>query len=200
MTTLMIPPEVEPEAHNETSRAQRAVEMIRSIVVNTDEEIRVVSPLLQQIKGDLKRLEAREKAITKPLNDALKSVRDLFRPAKNALEAAEQHLKHEIGRAQQAIREANHRAMLATQAALAQNDVRTAALVSGSIQATEAPQGISYREQFVFRVVDASQLPRQFLMPDERRIRAHVAEHGDRVPIPGVLIEKQIGVVARAGG
>lgn len=196
----LVPPEVAPEAQSETSRAQQAVELIRSIHVRTGEDIAAVSPLLQQIKGDMKRLEERKKAIIKPLNDALKAVRDLFRPAEDALGAAEQHLKAQIGHAQQAIQEANRQAMLATQAALAQNDVRTAALASGAIQATEAPQGLSYRDSYEFRIVDASKLPREFLMPDERRIRAYIAEHGERASIPGVAIEKKVSVVARAAG
>lgn len=200
MTTLMIPPDVAPEAHNETTRAQQAVAAIKSIRVLTQEHIVTVSPLLQQIKGDMKRLDERKKAITKPLNDALRSVRDLFRPAEQALEEAERHLKLEIGNAQQAIREANQRAMFLTQAALQQHDVRAAALASGAIQATEAPQGISFRDRFEFRIVDASKLPREFLMPDERRIRAYIAEHGERAAIPGVVIEKQVGVVARSSG
>jgi hypothetical protein len=196
----MISPDVEPEAHNETTRAKQAVELIKSLRVVTQEHILAASPLLQQIKGDMKRLDERKKAITKPLNDALRSVRDLFRPAEQALEEAERHLKTEIGNAQRNIQEANRLAALATQAALQQHDVRAAALASGAIQATEAPQGISYRDRFEFRIVDAAKLPREFLMPDERRIRAYIAEHGERASIPGVAIEKRVAVVARASG
>jgi len=198
--TSLVPADVGPEAQGETTRAQQAVAMVASIRVQTTEDIAAVSPLLQQIKGEIKRLEERKKAITKPLNDALKAVRDLFRPAEDALGQAEGHLKTEIGRAQLAIHEANRRAMEATQAALAQNDVRGAALASGSIQATEAPAGISYREVLEFRIVDAAALPRGFLMPDERRIRAYITEHGAKASIPGVVIEKRLSIAARSTG
>jgi len=198
--TSLVPANVGLEAQGETTRAQQAVAMVASIRVQTTEEIAAVSPLLQQIKGELKRLDERKKSITKPLNDALKAVRDLFRPAEDALGQAEGHLKAEIGRAQLAIQEANRAAMEATQAALAQNDVRGAALASGAIQATEAPQGLSYREVYEFRIVDASVLPREFLMPDERRIRAHVAEHGAKAAIPGVVVEKRLAIAARSAG
>lgn len=198
MTTLLIPPEAEPEAQAETTRAQRAVAAIKTIKVHTAEQIAIVSPLLQQIKSDQKRLKERKELITRPLNEALRGARDLFRPAEQALEECELYLKQEIGRAQQLLREANLRAMEATQLALAQNDVRAAAQASGAIQSTEAPQGLSFRERFTFRIVNAAILPREFLMPDEKRIREHVSKHGLASNIPGVVVEKDVQVIARS--
>lgn len=196
--TALIPYQEQQEIEQESSKAKRVKDMLLGIDIRTSEHIAQVTPLLQHIKGDLKRLVEQKERITKPLNDALRNVRDLFRPAEDTLKECETILKQRIGTAQQAINEANRKAQLATQAALAAHDVRAAALASGSIQSTEAPQGLGIRQVWVGRVVDASKLPREFLMPDERRIREHVAKFGQANPIPGVLVEADTRISVRA--
>lgn len=195
--TALVTQEVASETQREAQVARQAATQLEGFVVVTPSDIQIASGLLVDFKRELKRVTARKEEITKPLNAALKSIRDLFRPAEEAYSHAEQILKQKISAAQLEIFEANRRAALATQAALAAGDVRQAALVSSAIVSTEAPKGISFREQFTFRIVNAALLPRDFLMPDEPKIRAHVAQHGLGSNIPGVVVEKSIGVAAR---
>ena len=200
MTEILNKAAVEAEAQRESVGAGMALEHIRGMaaMVRSSEDIAAVSPLLQHIKGDMKRLKERKERITKPLNEALKEIRDFFRPAEQRLEEAEVLLKSAIGAAQKAIYEANRIAQLQTQQALQQGDVRLAAQVSGAIQGTEAPAGLSFRERFTYRVVNAAVIPREFLMPDDKRIKDHVSKHGMANPIPGILVEPEVQVVARA--
>lgn len=197
MELTTVPPEVASETRNEALVAQQAATQLEAFVVTTPADIEIASGLLVDFKRELKRVTARKEEITKPLNAALRSIRDLFRPAEEAYGHAEQILKQKIGAAQLAIHEANRLAALATHAALAAGDVRQAAIVSSAIVSTEAPKGISFREQFTFRIVNAALLPREFLAPDEPKIRAHVAQHGLAANIPGVVVEKSIGIAAR---
>lgn len=196
MSTTMVPAqeEVAQEMQREAHVAQQAATQLARFVVETQPQIEIASKLLVDLHDQQKRITSRKEEITKPLNAALKSVRDLFAPAENAYKDAVSILKQKIGAAQLAIRTANEEAMRATQAALAAGDVRTAALTSGAITPTDASKGVAYREEWVFRIVNASLLPRDFLMPDEKRIKEHVSKFGLSSPIPGVHVEKSVGV------
>jgi len=200
VTEIVNKAEVAAEAQRESAGAGAALEEIRGMaaMVRSSEDIAAVSPILQHIKGDMKRLKERKERITRPLNEALKEIRDFFRPAEQRLEEAEVLLKSAIGAAQKAIYEQNRIAQQQTQMALQQGDVRLAAQVSGAIQGTEAPQGLSFRERFSYRVVNAAIIPREFLMPDDKRIKEHVSKYGMANPIPGIAVEPEVQVVAKA--
>lgn len=200
MTEIVNKAEVQLEAQRESAGAEVALSHIRGLaaMVRSSDDIAAVSPILTRIKDDMKRLKERKERITKPLNEALKEIRDLFRPAEQRLEEAETLLKSSIGAAQKAIYEANRIAQMQTQAALQQGDVRLAAQVAGAIQGTEAPKGMSFRERFTYRVVNAAIIPREFLMPDDKRIKDHVSKHGMAMPIPGIVVEPEVQVIARS--
>lgn len=86
-------------------------------------------------------------------------------------------------------------------------DVETAILIARNLLADfgqehkEAmPPRVQMRSAWTFRVVDASALPREFLCPDEDKLKAHVKAHGDGVPVPGVVFErKHTAAVKKAG-
>ena len=54
----------------------------------------------------------------------------------------------------------------------------------------DAPKvdGISIRSAYSFEIVDESKLPREFLMPDEHKLRKIVQAMGDTIKIEGVRI------------
>jgi hypothetical protein len=187
------------ETQNEATTATQVRDELRLLPVVTSEQITFASELLVDVKGRLKELDERMREITRPLNEALKSTRDLFRPALDAYGEAEAILKQKIAAAHAAIAAENRRAMLAAQAAMQAGDVRAAALATATIAEKPEVEGVRTRETWTFRVVDARLVPREFLVIDEKKIRAHVAEHGDSRPIPGVAIEKTTQVVAARG-
>lgn len=197
----VVPPSVAEETARAAVPAQHAARELATLEVHTPQDIEIASDLLKDVKRDLNRLIARKEEITKPLSAALKSVRDLFRPAEDAYKDAEAILKRKIGDAQLRIRQANEEAMRAAQAALAENNYRQAALASSNIQATQAPQGISFQAQYEWRVVDAAAIPREYLVPDEKKISAVVKAQGREAmrAIPGIVVEEKLGVVARTG-
>lgn len=183
-------------ANEERKRAEHALAFIQGFDIQTQADIEAATPVLTTIKTNLKRVTERKEVITKPLNEALKSVRDLFRPTENALKECEVILKQKIATAATAIREQNRLAQLATQAALQAGNVYAAAQHSGSIQSTEAPKGLGLRPVFVFRVVNEAMLPREFLKPDEAKIREHVTRYGNTHLIPGVEVAESTQVAA----
>jgi hypothetical protein len=197
VTALVSTAAQETEARTNEARAVRAALEDFSIV--TKEEIETASGLLVDIKGRSKALEDRMSEITRPINAALKSIRDLFRPAISAYEEAEVLLKRRISDAYQAIERANQEAMRAAQAQMEQGNVLAAAQVASSLVEKPATEGVRTQEVFTFRVVNALLVPREFLVVDEKKIRAYISIHQDQKPIPGVSIEKDVRIVAARG-
>jgi hypothetical protein len=49
-------------------------------------------------------------------------------------------------------------------------------------------EGVSFVERWTYQIQDVSQIPREFLIPDERKIRSYVTSMKDKAKIPGVRI------------
>jgi hypothetical protein len=193
---ILMDEKVQLDVARETQQAQGALRELADFEVTTQEEIDFAGTLLVDVKTRWKRLEERRKEITAPMNEALRSANDLFRPALAALADAEGLLKKKIADAQMEIQRKNREAMEAAQRALTAGDVRGAAEAAQALVPTMlAPTGVTVREVWEFRVVDAALVPRAYMKVDEAAIRAAVAA-GVR-EIPGVVIEKGQQVIAR---
>lgn len=77
-------------------RSLAKAEKYNAFIIKTSEDYKVASVNIKDAKSQYKIFDDREKEITKPLNVALKSTRDLFRPVKTALESAEIWLKNQL--------------------------------------------------------------------------------------------------------
>lgn len=197
VTTLVRTAAQETEAQTNEARGIRAA--LEDYRIVTKEEAEVAGGLLIDIKGRSKALEDRMSEITRPMNAALKSIRDLFRPAIAAYEEAEALLKRRISDAYQAIDRANQEAMRAAQAQMEQGNVLAAGKAAAAISEKPVTEGVRTQEIFTFRVVNALLVPREFLIVDEKKIRAYITIHQDQKPIPGVSIEKDVRIVAARG-
>ncbi len=192
---VMTTPQGKLEIAQEVEQAVGALRELKDFQVETAEDIDFAGEALLDVKASWDRLEERRKEITAPLNEALRSANDLFRPALSALLDAEVLLKTKIAAAQTAITRRNREAMEAAQKALAAGDARAAAVAAVAIAPVHAPTGVTTREVWEFRVVDAALVPRQYLSVDEKLVRAAVAS-GVR-EISGVLITQGTQVIAR---
>lgn len=193
----LLAPEAAAGAASATAEAQRVLTSLRALTV-TPENRELVASILTDVKKRHSALEAELKKITKPMRDAEKAARDLFRPALTALAEAEALLKKGLADEVRATFEANRTAMLAAQAALSTGDGRGAALAAQSIASTAAPAGVSYREVLRFDITDPDAVPRELCSPDETKIRAFIAAYGDARTIPGVSIVRATQVAARS--
>jgi hypothetical protein len=70
------------------------------------------------------------------------------------------------------------------------------AQVAHEAEVFQAP-GVHTRESWKFEIQNLAQVPLDFLMVDEKKLRAFVKEHKDAIAIPGVRIYKDVNVVAR---
>ena len=155
--------------------------------------------LLRDVKKDLERYKIRLQEITAPLEESLRSVRDLFRPVLEPLERTEVLLKMRISEAAKEIEEANRRALQQAQAAMQSGDVKTAALAATSVQQIQQAEGVRTQQTIRFRVVDARLIPREFLTLDEKAVKAFIKQHKGTVQpnIPGLVFEYDYTVVAK---
>jgi DNA polymerase III gamma/tau subunit len=76
-----------------TGQAQRALSGAEDFTVDSDEMLEAAGDDLRSIKALQKNVEAQRTTITAPLNQVLRAVNDLFRPATQYLEQAEVKLK-----------------------------------------------------------------------------------------------------------
>lgn len=187
----------ETSAHAVEANAVKAA--LLDFPVATKEQIELASSILVEVKGKAKVLEERLQEITRPLNAALASVRDLFRPALNAYSEAELLLKRRIADAHLAIEKANREAMAVAQAQMAAGNVHAAAQAATAMVERPATEGVRTQEILTYRVVNALEVPREFLTVDDKKVRAHLAAHGENTKIPGIVIEKDVRVIAARG-
>lgn len=168
------------ETEKETRPAESLRDAVRNLPAETPEDFALLGETLGHVKGQAKRLDELRTGIAKPLNQALRAVNDLFRPALRAYEDAEGSIKSKIA-----------------EYTLRQRQAQEAALLAGlPSEAPASVAGVSTRIRKGFRVVDEASVPREFCSPDPEKIRAHL-DAGGEAPA-GVSIVDEIQVIGRA--
>jgi hypothetical protein len=62
--------------------------------------------------------------------------------------------------------------------------------------ATPKVSGVSFRETWAFEITDPNAIPREYLIPDTRKIQAIVSDQKEKTAIPGIKPVKQTTVAA----
>lgn len=167
------------------------------------------------IKAKAKELEESRKALTKPLDDAKKTVMDLYREPSEQLARAERIIKSAILAFQQKVQrereaarlkaEAEARAEAERQAQALAKEAEEALNAGHTVQALEkiekaenvyvipAPlpelpklHGATVRANWKHRVIDPNAVPRQFCTPDDKLLAALAKSQKDKASVPGV--------------
>lgn len=179
MSDEIVKAEAEQAAREATSVADEWLEVARVTEIETVEEYNGAGDLLKQVKARYRQIEARRKEITKPLNDALASVNDLFRQPREKLLELEALLKGKIAGYAAAKANANSSAIEAARAASTPEE---ASVELAKIQFADTPKNIGIRPTWKFEVTDPELVPREFCSPDLKKIAAVPA----MTPIAGV--------------
>lgn len=189
------------ETEKEKQQAQSLLEQCSMLQVRTKDEVAFVAQVLAEIKGETKRLTARQKEVTDPLNQALKAARALFKPALELLGQCEAKLKDHLALAHQAAEAEKRAALQAAHEQAVAGDTKAAgqAIVKAEA-AAELPQteGVSYRSRWVFAIVNADIVPREYCSPDLKKIREVVALQKGATNIPGVAVREDTQVASRS--
>ena len=202
-------PQTDPEL---SASAKRMLLQAQELQVTTAAEYEEAAEVLVRLSARETELEKRKKELWDPLAKLTKGVQALFNPPLKVLEQAKTTVKEKMGayaleqrnialeRQRLADEEAEEaREKLLARAEKASDDGNHARAVilearADSVQApmivSEIPKvsGLQLRERWFFEVTDESLVPREYLMVDERLIRAEVNAKEARAQIPGVRI------------
>ena len=145
-----------------------------------------------EVRGKFKEVEKRRTAITKPMLEAKRQVDKLFKPALDALKGAEVSFKTSMAAYQREVEAKRQAALEAAQEAEGEDLIVALETVS---EAAPRAKGTYAKETIEPILEDESKLPREYLMPDMKKIRA-AAKAG--IGIPGVRLERKTSIVVRA--
>lgn len=173
-----------------TAKAMSAAE---ALVVAKDEDLATATELLTKINlaGDM--IKKRKEEITKPLNEALKSARDLFRPLEDAQQTAKGIVAQKMVDYKRVVDEARRKEQ---ERLAARVEKGTMKMETAQRKMDEIPEEqksvktevgtVSFKEVPVPVIVDVTKIPREYLVPDMVAINKAVKAG---IEIPGIKVE-----------
>jgi len=168
-----------------------------SLKINSAPDLVKATDILGKIKSIGKDIKKWRESITKPLNEALKNARDLFRPLENDWSEAERIVKKKMVdfNVKQQAKAAEKEAKIEKQVEKGEIDMEKGAEKLEKVappNKIEADKGsIQFRTIKKIVIFDKSKLPREFLIPDTVKIRK-VALAGIDIAGVKVVEEKQV--------
>lgn len=180
--------------------ARETLEALRDYTPQTQEDLEDVRDWLKDAKVRRNWLEAREKEITTPMRASIEKVRALFRPAKQFWADVELLLKSKISAMRLQEEQRNQQALeAATQAQQAGDQAGVQGALS-QVTSVGDLRGISTRIKWRFEVVNAAEVPREYLKVDDQKLREYCSRFkGDQRPnpIPGIQFFEDVPVTVR---
>ena len=168
---------------------EQSLALIEGFVVENNDDQEFAAEIIQDVKAKHKALEVKRKAITVPMNTALKEVNNLFRPVREALEKGERILKGKIVAYQHEQTVKNAQALVEASEAETPQEAQVALAKTATVT---SPKSVNVRYVWKATIEDESKLPREYLCPDMARIDLHASEAKEEppAPIPGVSFKK----------
>lgn len=203
----MATPDLNPERtalQSQSDRARAMIAALSTLVITTPEMQAQIAAALAEVKGNWQRLDDREKLITKPALESIKSTRALFAEPKASLEKLEELFKTKLAdysaRLSNELAEAQEKA----QALASAGDMAGAAQALATIATPAVPiAGLSERHSWKAEVINIDLLPREYLLANLKAIGAEqkrqTAIAPDETPvIPGVKFTREIVIASKS--
>ena len=196
----LLKPEHLAQAQTVTDESIALAAQCEQVVIQNEAQYTEAADILMEIKTRAKAVEVTRTNITKPLLAAKREIDKLFKAPAQHFKKAETGIKMGMLTYKREMEEKARR--LEEEArALAQKENATVTEVREAlIQATtetEAPKvsGIVTRKVMRFQIEDESKLPREFLKPDEAKIKAAVKAG---IAVSGVHVWQEEEISARS--
>lgn len=189
------------ELQGHADEAQEIKKTLAEYEVRTQEDLNNLGDWLKEVKERRNWLETREKEITGPINLSIQKTRELFKPAKEFWANAEVILKQKIKIATLKEEDKNRVALQTAAEAHEAGDTEAAATAISQVTTVGDIPGISTRGKWAFTIIDAEQVPREFLVVDMGLIRRHCEKYTadqEPDPIPGVKFTSDVQVGVRS--
>jgi len=143
------------------------------LVINNNKDLELSSDNLSKVKKVGKLIKERREEITKPMLASLSSVRALFKPVEETCENVEKIVKEKI------------KGYLDSQKQDINLSEDTRSLTEKLEGVGELPKSIRTRNVSKIRIIDESLLPREYLMPNDKKITEDFKEG---IEIPGTEV------------
>lgn len=205
------------ELEGTVQQDQKALTLeMTKVVVTSEEEMSRAATWLTQVKARIKKLEEKRKQYVQPLNDQVKAINDDFKTMMAPYLAIETEIKGKIGafvdeqrriQAEAERKERERRAEEARKIAEEQNISRQKAAAQVRQQEELKPQEVApkpvtsvktetakvvTKKVVKFEIVDASKVPDEFKVVDERLVRAAVVKGARRISGVRIWEESQV--------
>ena len=177
------------------TKVNKALQLSEEITIKDESTLSQAIDFLKKIKETGKIIKEKKELITKPLNEGLRNARDMFRPIENNYFIAEKNVKAKIlewNNKQEEIRKEKEKK-------LAERVDKGTMKMETAVKKIETMPEVSNQgkvgkvsTRVIKKVVikDDSKLPREYLMPDERKIKEAVF---NGIKIPGVeTVEEKV--------
>ena len=157
------------------------IDQAKNIKINSKEDMLVSVEMLSRCNKYLDALKTDKEKITKPLNEALKEVREKYKPSENVLEEAIGYLRGEQSRYQteQVILQREEEAKIAARMKPGKGNLSVEKAVEKLENIERADTKIEtesgtvkFRETQVLKIWDVLLVPREYMLPDEKLILA----------------------------
>lgn len=183
------------------SRAIEVRAQADSLQITSPDELSTATDLLSHVKTVGKAIDTRKKEITDPLNKALKSARELFKPIEDHIALAERTIKGKMVSYQAEVERKRQEAAAKLEARVERGTMRQ----DTAIRKMDAMENVGtsvegavgeaqFRTVTDFEITDESQLPREYMLPNLPLIRRAVL---DGKEVPGVCAFKKKVVAGR---
>ena len=179
-------------ARADATEARGLLEAARSVEIASASDYAAAAETAAELRAMREAVEARRRSWVDPLNAVVRSINAAFKPAFDTLAGAERALRDKIvaysdsqaSAHEEAVREI---AAAPTQAGRADAHARLSAAVVPRVE------GLSLVPSWDGEVMDASKLPREYLVPDVRKLLEATRAAGGDPKIPGWRAVRKTG-------
>lgn len=173
--------------------------MASRLVINNDEQYQGAANVLLEVKSRIKAIEEKRKGFTAPLNKVVKEINAFFKEPRSQYEQAEAAIKRAMADFNMRAAAERQKALQAAAAEASQGNTQgfTSLMEKAHAQPPPTAAGTHTVTRWRFEVTDPSQVPREYLVVDERKIREVVTKLKGDTRIPGVRVYEDTAIVAR---
>ncbi len=187
----------EKEVTQLSEKLEKAMAYAEKVTIKSDADQDNVVKALVGIENEEKRIDEQRKFFTDPLNQQVKKVNAMFKPFIDGLDSAATILRKKMSAYQMAIAAKADKAREKALADLKSGKIKNVETAVAQIEKVKEPEKtvrteaatVTYKDKIGFEIIDPTAIPREYLVPDEKKI-LKVVQAG--VEIPGVkkTIEK----------
>lgn len=171
------------------TKLEKAMAYAEKVVIKTDADQENVVKALVGIENEEKRIDEQRKFFTNPLNEQVKKINAMFKPFVNGLGAAADILRKKMSGYQNAIAAKADKARDKALSDLKSGKIKNVETAVAQIAKVKEPDKtvrseaatVTYKDKIGFEISDAAAIPREYLMPDEKKI-LKVVQAGMEIP------------------